>query len=136
MAATNNKTCPVTTLQTLFIRNPQPRTTLFFHLTGHSTAFIRKLVIDIFQEHLRVHNIVTAKSYTGHSFRKSAAQYASNNGMLDYHIQKLGRWTSRVFQFYFETFVLSLYTLNMRFQTGRTSFFNQSALPTAPSLLE
>ena len=133
LAATNDKTCPVTALRTLFIRDPQPRTAPLFRLTGHSTAFARKPVIDILQERLRVHNIITAKSYTGHSFRKGAAQHASDNGMLDQHIQKLGRWTSRAFQLYFETSVSSLYTLSMRFQTGRALSFNQQTSPPAPS---
>ena len=133
LAATNDKTCPVTALRTLFIRDPQPRTAPLFRLTGHSTAFARKPVTDILQEHLRVHNIIAVKSYTVHNFRKGAAQHASDNGMLDQHIQKLGRGTSRAFQQYFETSVSSLYTLSMRFRTGRALSFNQQTSPPAPS---
>ena len=67
---------------------------------------------------------MTAKSYTGHSFRKGAAQHASDNGMLDHHIQELGRWTSRAFQLYFETSVSLLYTLSIRFLIGQALSFN------------
>ena len=115
LAATKDKTCPVTALRTLFIRNPQPRTALLFRLTGIFIAFARKPVLDILQEQLKAHIIIAPKTYTGHNFWKEAAQHASNNRMLDQHIQKLGRWTSKSFQLYFETSVSLLYTLNMRF---------------------
>ena len=131
LAATYDKTCPVTALRTLFVRDPQPRTAPLFRLTGRCTAFARKPVLDILQERLRAHNIITPKSYTGHSFRKGAAQHASDNGMLDQHIQKLGRWTSKAFQLYFETSISSLYTLSMRFQTGRAISFTPQILPLA-----
>ena len=133
LAATEDKTCPVTALRTLFIRDPQPRTAPLFRLTGTSTAFARKPVLDILQERLRAHNIIAPKTYTGHSFRKGAAQHASDNGMLDQHIQKLGRWTSKSFQLYFETSVSSLYTLSMRFQTGRAMSYTQQTSPPALS---
>lgn len=133
LAATHDKNCPVTALRTLFIRDPQPRTAPLFRLTGKSTAFARKSVLDFLQERLRAHNIITPKSYTGHSFRKRAAQHASDNGMLDQHIQKLGRWTSKSFQLYFETSVSSLYTLSMRFQTGRAISYTQQTSPPALS---
>lgn len=97
LAVTLDHTCPVTALWILFIRDPQPRTALLFRLTGGSTAFAKKLVLEILQHCLRLHNIVMPKSYTVNSFCKGAAQYASENVTLDQHIQKLGRWTSRAF---------------------------------------
>lgn len=93
LAATHDTTCSVTALRNLFYQDPQPRTSLLFHFqndTG-STAFSSKLVLNIFQNRLQLHNIATPKSYTGHSFQKGAAQHASDNEMLDQHIQKLGR---------------------------------------------
>ena len=95
LAATHDATCPVKALRTLFDRDPQPRTSLFCFKKGNgysSTAFSRKLVLNVLQERLQQHGIVTPKSYTGHSFREGAAQHASDNGMLDQHIQKLRRW--------------------------------------------
>ena len=121
LAATHDKTCPVTALHTLFSKDPQPRIAPLFRLTGKSTAFDRNPVINMLQKRLQAHNINMPKSYTGHSFRKGAAQHASDNGMLDQHIQKLGRWTSQAFQLYFETSASSLYTLSKRFQTGQSN---------------
>lgn len=129
LAATRDATCPVTALRMLFTRDPQHHTAPLFRLTGRSTAFSRKQVLDILQSRLRKYNIATSTSYTGHSFRKGAAQHASDNGMLEQHIQKFGRSTSRAFQLYFETSVSSLYTLSMRFQTGRALSFNAQPLP-------
>ncbi len=65
--------------------------------------------------------------FSGHSFRKGAAQHASNQGMLDSQIQKLGRWTSNSFQLYFETSSETLFNLNLRFQTGRTASSDPSS---------
>lgn len=104
--------------------NENPLWAPLFRLTTGSTALVRKLVLDILQSRLQLHNISTPKPYTGHSFRKGAAQHTSDNGMLDQHIQKLGRWTSRAFQLYFETSVSSLYMLSMRFKTGGAISFH------------
>lgn len=38
---------------------------------------------------------------TGHSFRRGAAQHASDLGMLHHEIQLLGRWSSDAFKLYF-----------------------------------
>lgn len=124
LAATYDKNCPVKALRALFTQDPQPRTAPLFRLTKGNTAFSRKPVLEILQHRLQLHNIATPKLYTGHSFRKRAAQHASDNGMLEEHIQKLGCWTSRAFELYFQTSVSSLYTLSMRFQTGRAVSFN------------
>ncbi|MCJ1269665.1 hypothetical protein MMC22_009557 [Lobaria immixta] len=129
LAATHDKACPVTALRMLFTKDPQPRTAPLFRLTGRSTAFDRDPVINILQKRLQAHDIYMSKSYTGHSFRKDASQDASDNGMLDQHIQKLGRWTSQAFQLYFYTSASSLYTLSKRFQTGQT---NTQPSPSAP----
>lgn len=91
LAATHNKTCPVKALQTLFVQDPQLYTAPLFWLTEGETAFARTPVLNILQARLNNHGIGRAKAYTGHSFRKGAAQHASDNGMLEQHIQKLGR---------------------------------------------
>ena len=130
LAATHDQTCPVTALRKLYSEDPQPRSAPLFRRTGKSTAFTRKYVLENLQSKLQSQNVPTPRFYTGHSFRKGAAQHASDNGMLDQHIQKLGRWTSKAFQLYFETSVSSLYTLSVRFQTGRALSVNP---PTTPS---
>ncbi len=57
--------------------------------------------------------------YSGHSFRRGAAQHAADSGMLYEDIQKLGRWTSPAFLLYFTSSAQTLYNLNRNFQTGR-----------------
>lgn len=61
----------------------------------------------------------TQANYFGHSICKSAAQHTDDHGILDKMIQKLGRWTFKVFRLYFTTSLKSLYNLNLSFQKGR-----------------
>lgn len=91
LAATQDTTCPVTALQVLFNQDPQPGSAPLFRLTNKSAAFPRKPVLNILQKRLLYHNLNSPQKYTGHSFRKKAAQHAHDNGMLEQHIQKLGR---------------------------------------------
>lgn len=86
LAATHDKTCPVMALRALFDQDPQPRSAPLFHLADGLSEFPRRIILDILQTRLQHHNISKSKSYTGHSFRKGAAQHASNNGMMDEHI--------------------------------------------------
>lgn len=134
LTATNDKRCLVNALHILLIRDPQPYIAFLFCLTSYSSMFVRKLVIYIFQERLQVHNIITVKTYTGHSFRNSVAQHVSDNSMLDQNIQKLGHWTLRTVQLYFETSISFFCILNIYFQTRQTLSFNQPTLPPALSL--
>lgn len=116
IAATNDATCPVSALRQLFMLDPQPSNAPLYRL-DNGAAFARKPVIQILRQKLEASGI-PYQTYSGHSFRKGAAQHASDNGMLDEHIQKLGRWSSQAFQLYFKTSSTSLYSLNLRFQTG------------------
>lgn len=84
--------------------------------------------IEILRQILQA-NGVPCQSYSAHSFHKGAAQHASDNDMLDKHIQKLGRWSSQVFQLYFKASTASLYSLNLRFQTGRPPAVNNFPTP-------
>ncbi len=122
IAVTNDFTCPVTALRELFMLDPQPGNALLFSL-ANGAAFARNPVIKILRQRLQSQGILH-QAYFGHSFRKGAVQYASNNGMLDEHIQKLGRWSSQAFQLYCQTSTASLYSLNLCFQTGRLSAVN------------
>lgn len=89
IAATNNTTCSVSALRQLFMLDPQPSNAPLFRL-DNGAAFVRKPVIKSLCQRLKASNI-PYQTYSGHSFRKGAAQHASDNGMLDKHIQKLGR---------------------------------------------
>ena len=57
-------------------------------------------------------------NYSGHSFRKGAAQHKAEHGILDESIQRLGRWTSNAFKLYFTTIPETLFNLNLSFQMG------------------
>ncbi len=122
IAATNDSTCPVTALRELFMLDPQPGNAPLFSL-ANGAAFARNPVIEILRQRVQSQGI-PHQAYSGHSFRKGAAQYASDNGMLDEHIQKLGRWSSQAFHLYFQTSTATLYSLNLRFQTGRPPAVN------------
>ncbi len=55
-------------------------------------------------------------NYSGHSFRKGAAQHEADHSILDESIQRLGRWTSNAFKLYFTTTSETLFNLNLSFQ--------------------
>lgn len=116
LAATDSPTCPVKALRQLFDKDPQAPHAPLFSL--REAPFTRKSVIDFLHRQLLAAGIPTT-GYSGHSFRKGAAQHASDNGMLDEQIKTLGRWSSNAFQLYFQSSTPTLYALNKRFQTGR-----------------
>ena len=114
LAATNESTCPVTALRRLFRNDPQPSTSPLFRL---GTAFTRASVIASLKKRLIAAGI-NDSAYSGHSFRKEAAQHAADHGMLDESIQRLGRWSSNAFQLYLQTSQASLFNLNLSSQKG------------------
>lgn len=112
LAATNDSTCPVTALRSLFTHNPQPPHAPLFAF--NNASFSRQYVIDKLRARLLFIG-VSATGFSGHSFRRDTAQNASDNGMLDKDIQKLGRWTSASFRLYFVASAQTLFNLNMNF---------------------
>ena len=104
----------MTALRRLFRNDPQPSTSPLFRL---GTAFTRASVIASLKKRLIAAGI-NDSAYSGHSFRKGAAQHAADHGMLDESIQRLGRWSSNAFQLYFQTSQASLFNLNLSFQKG------------------
>ena len=116
LSATGEPTCPVAALCRLFDHVKQPASAPLFMLS--SAAFSRVPVVSILKLRLAEEGF-SETGFSGHSFRKGAAQHASDQGMLDSQIQKPGRWTSNSFQLYFETSSETLFNLNLRFQTGR-----------------
>lgn len=88
LAATKYSTCPVTALRSLFTHDPQlPHAPLF---SFNNVSFSRQYVVDNLRARLLAKG-VSSLGFSGHSFRRGAAQHASDNGMLDEDIQKLGR---------------------------------------------
>lgn len=112
LAAKTSLCCPVQALRSLFTHDPQaPSSPLF---AFNNTSFTRRYVIDQLRQRLHTANI-SSSDYSGHSFRREAAQHAWDNRMLDEDIQRLGRWRSESFRLYFTTSAQTLYNLNMSF---------------------
>lgn len=88
LAATRDSTCPVTALRSLFTHDSQPPYAPLFAF--NNSSFSRQHVVDSLRASLLVRG-VSALGFSGHSFRREAAQHASDNGILDEDIQKLGR---------------------------------------------
>lgn len=116
LAATGEKRCPVAALTRLYTIDPQPANAPLFRLS--SGAFSRFSVVSTLKKRIALAGLAQA-NYSGHSFRKCAAQHAADHGMLDEMIQKLGRWTSNAFRLYFTMSPESLCNLNLSFQKGR-----------------
>ena len=115
LAATGEPTCPLAALRRLFIQDPRPPNAPLFRL--QSSAFSRQAVVNILKQRIAAAGLSEA-NYSGHSFRKGAAQHAADHGMLDESIQRLGRWTSNAFKLYFTTTPETLFNLNLSFQKG------------------
>jgi hypothetical protein len=88
LATIEDITCLVTTLRHLFQIDNQGLNASLFRLTDG--GFSRTTIIKQLKSRISV-NEINAKGFSGHSFRKDAAQHASNNEMLDEDIQRLGR---------------------------------------------
>jgi integrase len=107
--------CPVASLLHLLATDPQDQSdTLCRFING---PFTRIRVLSALSLGLSKIGIQDS-GYSGHSFRRGAAQHASDMGMLDSEIQTLGRWSSTAFQLYFTLSTSRLCQLNFQFQTG------------------
>lgn len=102
-------------LRQLFIYNPQQPNAPLFRLS--SGAFSGYSVVPILKTKIALLALAQA-DYSGHSYRKGAAQHAADHAMLDEMIQRLDRWTSNAFRLSFTTSSESLYNLNLSFQKG------------------
>jgi hypothetical protein len=119
VAKTDEPTCPVTALRALYTLDPQPsRAPLFRTSNG---AFSRNAYVGEMRRRLRNKGEKNYSQYAGHSPRRGAAQHAADNGIMEYDIQRLGRWSSQAFKGYFHISQAYKYHLNRRFQTGRSA---------------
>ena len=117
IGANNDKSiCAVKALRDLFAADPQPLTAPLFRLENR--PFKYSLIVPMFQDRLRRASIPNPEAYRGHSFRRGAAQYAIDNGLLESHVQLLGRWSSLACREYYSTNESQLLSLSKRFQTG------------------
>lgn len=98
IAAANDATCPVAMLRLLFIRYPKPRNAPLFSNSQNSFNYswvIRRLSTLLLQAGLN------PKGYSGHYFRRGAANTASQAGIATADIMKMGRWKSDAINRYF-----------------------------------
>ena len=92
----------VVQLISIYLRNSpatDPRTPLFLRVGG--ALFTRAFLIQEVRR-LALANGV-AGNFTGHSFWRGAATWASRQGLGAEQIQKLGRWKSAAYQLYIDT---------------------------------
>ncbi len=115
LAAIVERTCPVAALRRLFIQDARQANTPLFRL--QSEAFSLQGVVNILKQRIAAEGL-SESNFSGHNFRKEAAQHAADHGILDESIQKLGRWTSNAFKLYFTTTPETLFNLNLSFQKG------------------
>jgi integrase len=117
IAGTDSPVCAVQALRALFTLDPQPpRAPLFRTYDG---PFSRQFYITTMRNRLKGIGCKNYKNYAGHSLRRGAAQHAADNGILEYDIQRLGRWSSAAFKGYFHISHAYKYALNRRFLTGK-----------------
>lgn len=129
LAKSGDRACPVDALQKLLLLDPRgPDAPLF---SFHRRPFSRNNFLSTLSTKLKALGI-QADGYSGHSFRKGAAQHAHDSGILDDQIQVLGRWTSEAFRVYFTTNASVLYKLNHQFQTGSPAPLSLPLSPPSP----
>ena len=126
MARTNTPACPVEALRFLFTVDPRSPSSPLFNI-GHQPMtrdwLIRKLKSRLISQQIE------PSLYSGHSFRRGAAQLASNNGLTNDEIMTLGRWTSDAFHRYFKRSLRNRFEINQRFRLKDTSFLTPLASP-------
>ena len=110
LASSKGPLCPVVALRKLFTDDPQPPSSPLFRM--EKKIFSRTALISSINQRLH-----TGASFSGHSFRRGAAQHAKDNGICDDDIQSLGRWSSEAFRLYFNTSQKQRFALSYRFQT-------------------
>jgi hypothetical protein len=116
VARTGDATCPVSALRALYTLDPQPPRAPLFRT--HNSTLSRNKHINEMRKRLKDNGYEDHKCYAGHSPRRGAAQHAADNGILEYDIQRLGRWSSEAFKGYFHISQAYKFYLNRRFQTG------------------
>lgn len=117
LAATPSPTCPVAALRFLFKNDPQPTTAPLFS-RGSNQPFTYQFLRSKLTSRLQECNVPDFETYTGHSWRRGAAQHAYEMGLPENMIQRLGRWTSDAFKGYFTVSITEKFILSRRFLIG------------------
>lgn len=113
----SDSACPIHHFLKLQEEDPQPDGAPLFRL--HTGPFHRTQVIAALQRRLQAIGHST-QGFSGHSFRKGAAQHAYDNHLHDDQIQLLGRWTSEAFRRYYKTDPRRLFETHQQFLSGKT----------------
>jgi len=91
-------TCPVSSLKTFYLHNPQPpKSPLFINDSG--LPLLHTELIGKLREDLSVLGFDASK-FSGHSFQQGGASSAAAAGFSDFELQQLGRWKSDVYKLY------------------------------------
>lgn len=98
IASTGDEACTLKLLQRLYARFP---TSLHAPLFDTERGFTRQFVTKTLREKLS--ELGYKGNYSGHSFRRGAATWASRNGLSEDDIMTLGRWKSDSYKLYIET---------------------------------
>lgn len=114
LARTLTPTCPVMALYELLRDYPAEGDTPLF-VTSGGEPMSRNWMISELRNRIQAAGIQTPTNFSGHSFRRGAAQHASDNGLTHEDIQELGRWKSDSFKRYFKKSIRSRLELNLRF---------------------
>lgn len=118
LLASHNLTCPVRHMNALLASNQattSPTSPLF---DLHNGPFTRKEVLKLMANRLRRLGYDAAR-FTGHSFRKGAAQNATEMGLSKEEIMVLGRWASEAVTRYYRDDNSYRMALQYRCHTGR-----------------
>jgi hypothetical protein len=99
LARTGSSTCPVAALEALRRHDTRPIDSPLFLLS--SGSFSRSELLGILSTRLRAAGL-WQEGFTGHSFRKGAAQTALDRGLSKEDIQLLGRWSSDAVELYYK----------------------------------
>jgi len=95
-----SSTNPLDRIRRLVRDYPKPPEAPLFDL-GEGTPFARKDVEKVLQKALTRAGY-DSEGYTGHSFRRGAATWASSLGFSDVDIMEMGRWSSTAWTRYVE----------------------------------
>lgn len=132
LARTSTPTCPVESLKALFELDPRLPTTPLFNVDNKPMT--RNWMIGKLRSRIAAHQL-DPSIYSGHSFRRGAAQQASDNGLTNDEIQVLGRWSSAAFERYFKRGLRSRFEINRRFLLKDSSFLSAPTAPPPPPLV-
>ena len=99
LARTGSSTCPVAALEALQRHDNRPSGSPLFVLS--SGSFSRPELLNILSARLMATSL-WEEGYTGHSFRKGAAQTALDRGLSKEDIQLLSRWSSDAIELYYK----------------------------------